>query len=81
MSWIRTIGEEEAAGDLERSYAQAVARAGRVFQIVKAMSLSPAILDASMDLYLRIMFASEGLSRRQREMLAIVVSRANDCHY
>ena len=34
-----------------------------------------------MAFYQRIMFAREGLERRQREMLAVVVSRANDCHY
>ena len=81
MSWIRIISEEEATGRLARSYAQAVGRAGRVFQIVKTMSLAPAVLDASMGLYGRIMHAREGLTRRQREMLAVVVSRANDCHY
>ncbi len=34
-----------------------------------------------MGLYLAVMFGREGLSRRQRELLAVVVSRANDCHY
>ena len=46
-----------------------------------AMSLAPAVLDASMALYQRIMFGPGGLTRRQREMLAVVTSRANDCHY
>ncbi|MEZ6019786.1 MAG: carboxymuconolactone decarboxylase family protein [Planctomycetota bacterium] len=41
----------------------------------------PAILDASMGLYLRIMYAPRGLTRAQREMLAVVVSQANHCHY
>ena len=44
-------------------------------------SLAPAVLDASMGLYQRIMYAEEGLSRRQREMVATIVSRTNDCHY
>lgn len=81
MTWIRTIGEGEAEGPLKRQYEEAVRRAGRVYGIVKAMSLSPSILEASMQLYLRVMYAREGLARRQREMLAVVVSRANDCHY
>lgn len=81
MSWIRTISEEEASGPLERTYAQAVQRAGRVYHILEAMSLAPAVLEASMTLYQRIMFAREGLARRQREMLAVVVSKANACHY
>ncbi len=81
MPWIRTISLTDATGRLARSYAAAVARAGRVFGIVRAQSLAPAVLDASMGLYERIMYAEEGLSRRQREMVATIVSRTNDCHY
>ncbi|MDG1050570.1 MAG: carboxymuconolactone decarboxylase family protein [Planctomycetota bacterium] len=81
MPWIRTISITDATGRLARSYAAAVARAGRVFGIVRAQSLAPAVLDASMGLYQRIMYAEEGLSRRQREMVATIVSRTNDCHY
>ena len=81
MTWIRTLSAAEAAGRLRQSYEAAVLRAGRVFGIVRAMSLAPAVLDASMQLYLRVMFAREGLRRYQRELLAVVVSRANDCHY
>lgn len=84
MTWIRTIGVEEAKGALARSYRAAIQRAGRVFGIVRTMSLSPPVLDASMALYRRIMFAPSdagGLTRAQRELLAVVVSRANHCHY
>jgi len=81
MPWIRTVSEDEAGGELKREYDAAVARAGRVFGIVKTMSLAPPILRASMELYRRVMFARAGLARRQREMLAVVVSRTNACHY
>lgn len=81
MTWIQTVPPEEAAGRLQKSYDAAVARAGRVYGIIRTMSLAPAVLDASMGLYQRIMFAEGGLSRAQREMLAVVTSRANDCHY
>jgi len=72
---------ERAVGRLKRLYEGAVVRAGRVFNIVRAMSLSPSIMNASLALYRRIMFAEEGLSRVQRELLAVVVSSSNDCHY
>ncbi|MEM9800714.1 MAG: carboxymuconolactone decarboxylase family protein [Planctomycetota bacterium] len=81
MPWIRTVSVDEATGRLAKTYRAAVERAGRVFGIVRAQSLAPEVLDASLGLYRRIMFAPEGLSRRQREMLATIVSRANDCHY
>lgn len=81
MAWIRTVATEEATGRLKKSYDAAVQRAGRVYGIVRAMSLAPAVMDASMGLYQRVMFASEGLARYQRELLAVVVSRENHCHY
>ncbi len=81
MTWIRTVAAGEAEGRLKQSYDAARQRAGRVFGIVRAMSLAPAVLDASMAFYARVMFAREGLARYQREMLAVVVSDANDCHY
>jgi alkylhydroperoxidase family enzyme len=34
-----------------------------------------------MQLYLQLMYGDSELSRREREMVATVVSRANDCHY
>lgn len=81
MAWIRTIGVDEAKGALARSYRAAIERAGRVFGIVRTMSIAPPVLDASMELYRRIMYGAGGLSRGQRELLAVVVSRENDCHY
>ncbi|QDU66974.1 carboxymuconolactone decarboxylase family protein [Engelhardtia mirabilis] len=81
MAWIRTVSDDEAQGFLARQFAAARARAGRVFGIVRLMSLQPRTLDASMGLYQAVMFGSGGLARRQREMLAVVVSRANQCHY
>lgn len=81
MAWIRTIAPDTAQGDLARSYAQAIARAGRVYQIVQAMSLAPQVLDASMLLYQKIMHGPGPLSRARRELLAVVVSRSNACHY
>ena len=81
MTWIQTVPAAEATGRLKKTYDAAVARAGRVFGILRTMSLDPAVLDSSMAFYQRVMYARAGLSRSQREMLATVVSRANDCHY
>ncbi len=81
MPWIRTVGVEAANGRLADTYRAAVERAGRVFGILRTMSLQPAVLDASVGLYTAVMKAPGDLSLVQREMLATVVSRANDCHY
>jgi uncharacterized peroxidase-related enzyme len=78
---IRLIEEGEATGRLAREYEAAVARAGKVFNVVKSMCHNPSVLKCSMALYQAIMFGPSELSRAERELLAVVVSRANDCHY
>ena len=81
MPHVRLIEVEEATGPLKEEYDAAVARAGKVFNIVKAMSMRPGVLRRSMELYKAAMFGPSGLSRQERELLAVVVSRENDCHY
>ncbi len=81
MPFLRLIDEGDAEGPLRKEYDSAIVRAGKVFNVVKAMSLRPGVLAASMELYRRIMFGPSELSRAERELLAVVVSVANDCHY
>jgi alkylhydroperoxidase family enzyme len=81
VAYIRLIDEGEAEGALEEEYDAAVERAGKVFNILKAMSLRPGVLRASMELYQEIMFGESRLSRRERELLATVTSAEQSCHY
>jgi alkylhydroperoxidase family enzyme len=81
MPWIRTVLEEEAEGVLRREYDAALKRAGKVFHIVSIQSLRPRVLRASIGLYQALMFEEGALPRWVRELLAVVVSRANHCHY
>ena len=81
MPYIRLIDEGAAEGLLAEQYDAAVERAGKVFNILEAMSLNPRVLRASMELYKEIMFGESGLSRRERELLATVTSAEQSCHY
>ena len=81
MAWINLAPVSEATGLLRAEYDAAIARAGRVWQIVRIKSLNPPALKHSLALYSTVMMGASPLSRAQREMLAVVVSRANDCHY
>ncbi len=81
MAWIKTIPIEAASGSLKRQYDAAIERAGKVWNIVSSMSLKPELLRTSIQLYKTLMHGPCGLSRAQREMIAVVVSRANDCYY
>jgi hypothetical protein len=49
--------------------------------ILASHSLNPGVLQAHVLLYRTIMFGPSGLSRSEREALAVAVSAANDCHY
>jgi alkylhydroperoxidase family enzyme len=81
MPHLRLIDVDEATGELLEEYEAAVGRAGKVFNIVKSMSLRASVLKRSMGLYKEIMFGASGLTRQERELLATVVSRTNECHY
>jgi len=81
MAWIDIIPEDEAEGALKREYDAAVRRAGKVWNIVKVQSQNPRTLRASIELYMAACYGSSPLTRGQREMLAVAVSKANGCHY
>ncbi len=81
MSWINEIEPEEAEGELKALYQQLEKSRGKVSNILKVHSLRPASMQAHLTLYMDLMFAPGGLSRRQREIIAVVVSRENRCDY
>ena len=81
MPHIRLIDPDDATGPLKEEYEAAVERAGKVYDIVRSMSLNPAVLRQSMELYKAIMFGPSGLTRQERELLATVVSATNECYY
>lgn len=81
MSWIKTIPETEADGDLRELYDKMIEPWGGVDNILKIHSLNPAALRAHFDLYVTLMRGKSGLSRIQREMIGVVASAANQCHY
>jgi len=79
--WIRTVAPSEAEGEIRGEYDAALARAGRIWNIVRVMSPNPATMRAAMAFYSAVLFGPSGLSRVQREALATITSQANHCHY
>ena len=80
--FIRTVAPAEASGLLRTLYDAAVARAGKVYNVIRLQSLRPKVLHASTRLYLELMHSADGaLDRARRELIAVVVSRVNGCHY
>jgi uncharacterized peroxidase-related enzyme len=81
MPYIKQVEDDQAEGAAKRELDKAYKRAGRVWNIVRIMTPNPEVMRTSMDMYIALMYGESPLSRAQREMLATVVSKANDCHY
>ncbi len=82
MAWIETVPEATNTGRIGKSYEAARGRAGRVFGIIRLMSLEPTTLEASMGLYAAVTTSQRSpLPRWFRELVAVKVSAANDCFY
>jgi uncharacterized peroxidase-related enzyme len=81
MSWIEEIEVSEAEGKLAEMYAALIKQRGKVSNILKVHSLHPDAMGDHLDLYMTLMFGKSGLSRAEREAVAVVVSANNDCEY
>ena len=84
MPYIKTIPPVEATGKLKEVYETAggpSAARGKVAMVRQVQSLNPSALAAWSDLGVAIMHAPSRLTRRQREMIATVVSATNHCSY
>jgi uncharacterized peroxidase-related enzyme len=67
--------------DLKAVWAKCVEKLGFVPGVYAAYSLRPRRLRNFMAMYNEIMLAPSGLSKLEREMVAVVVSSANRCYY
>lgn len=80
--WIRAIDEGEADGELADLYrANLDPESGRLDRILKVHALHPDGFRAHVALYRAVMKPTPALPKAEREMIALVVSAINDCHY
>jgi len=83
MAWIRLVEPDEAEGKLKELYDKAAkAGNGRVGPMIQSGSLNPGALEGRSLIYRALMYGrSSSLTRAEREMIAVVTSVANDCHF
>ncbi len=81
MAYIRVVDENEAEGDLFKIYDEVQKTRGRVSNVLRIQSLDPKGLKTHLDMYMALVFGKGPLSRRERELLAVVVSSVNGCSY
>ena len=80
--WIRTIDDDDAQGPLAEMYRRyADPGTGRIDHVLKVHALDPRTLEDHARMYVTLMHGPSGLTRTEREMVAVVVSSLNACHY
>jgi len=84
MAWIEIVPDDEWADNeaLNDLYEGVVDKGhGRVDHIMSIHSLNPRGLAAHDSLYRSAMAGTRNLRKVEREMIALVVSLENHCHY
>jgi uncharacterized peroxidase-related enzyme len=81
MAWVQMASEEAARGKLRELYQRTRERAGVIPNIAKVQSLRPETASCGFDLYCQIMDDPTGISKRERVLIATVVSKVNGCLY
>ena len=82
MAYINVIEPQQAKGLLKDLYENIEGKTNAsVANILKVHSLHPEVMKAHLDVYREVMFGPSGLTRTQREMIAVVVSKTNACDY
>ena len=81
MTYIRTVAETDATGELAEWYRRVGNPDGTVDNVMKVHSLNPDTLRTHFEMYTAAMHKPSPLSRAEREMVAVTVSRLNGCRY
>jgi uncharacterized peroxidase-related enzyme len=79
MTYIRVIRASHATGELAELYRVLAYPDGSVADAYVALSLNPPLLRADAELYRVTMYATPGLGRIEREMIAVLVSALHGC--
>lgn len=81
-AWIETVDDDDVTGELARLYAaETDPQTGKLDHILRVHSLVPASLDDHARLYHTAMHARGETSLGERELIGLVVSDVNGCHY
>ena len=82
MAYIDYISYDDATPALRELYDKYKSPGKTVpANIVRIGGYNPKAMDFHVKFYRAIMFGKSPLSRHQREMIAVVVSALNNCHY
>ena len=72
---------EPTEEDLQKYWAKCREKLGMVPNVIRAVSQNPGKARTFIAMYNELMLGDSGLSKLEREMIAVVVSSANRCYY
>ncbi|NTU79437.1 MAG: peroxidase-related enzyme [Chloroflexales bacterium] len=81
ISRLPVPAESELPADIQELFAKNREKPGFVPNVFRALSLRPEVLRGFIALYDSLMAAEGGLTKVEREMIAVAVSAQNHCHY
>ena len=80
-AWLRVPREDEAPPGVVELFDKASERLGFIPNVLRVYALRPRHLELWNAFYDDLMRGESGLTKPQREMIAVVVSTVNRCHY
>ncbi len=78
---LKPLPRQQLPADLAKYFAICEEKIGFLPNVLAAFSFDAVKLRAFSDMYNDLMLAGSGLSKLEREMVAVVISAANQCHY
>ena len=81
LSWLRVPDESEIPPEVKELWKTPREKLGFVPNVLRIFALRPSHLLGWWGHYDQLLRGESGLTKAQREMIAVVVSTANDCYY
>jgi uncharacterized peroxidase-related enzyme len=81
ICWLDVPGADDVPGEVKELWAKPLEKLGFVPNVLRVYSIRPQHLQLWNEFYDELMRGDSGLTKAQREMIAVVVSTANRCHY
>lgn len=81
LAWLRVPGESEIPPEVKELWRTPLEKLGFVPNVLRIFALRPTHLLGWWRYYDELLRGESGLTKAQREMIAVVVSTTNACHY
>lgn len=81
LSWLRVPADRSLPAEVKELWQTPLERLGFVPNVLRVFALRPAHLIRWWAHYDELMRGESGLTKAEREMIAVVVSATNRCHY